>query len=367
MSQRRALFVAGGTGGHLYPAVAVARELVKASSGEPFEVRFAVRRGDLGHEILEKEGFQVIPLEGQGMPRTMSFAWLSFASKVLRGFWQADRAIQSFAPHVVVGMGGYLSFPVLVAAKRRGLPALIHEQNVVPGVANRLLSRWVDSVAVSFEASVKRFPAGKTWISGLPVREEIGRVEPRDGRARLGLAPDRFTFLVFGGSLGAQRLNQSLLEVWPEMPAADRWQVVHITGAKDFERVRKRYSNLGVTACVLPYCHRMADAYAAADFVICRAGASTIAELLVSGRRALLVPFPFASADHQLYNAQVLKERGQAEILQERQWTTESVRRILANALSAPAPKAASPPANDAAVRLSAAIRRGVAGSFKQL
>src|SRR5258708_4689 len=160
-----ALIVAGGTGGHLYPGIAAARAVVKR---EGWEVIFAVRKGDLGKDLLEREGFQIIELPGQGLPRRLSTKAFTFPIALVAGFAQAWMAVRRIQPDIVIGMGGYLSFPVLLVARLQGVPTLIHEQNVYPGLANRFSSRWVRSVAVSFPESKKYFPAGNVWFSGFP-------------------------------------------------------------------------------------------------------------------------------------------------------------------------------------------------------
>jgi UDP-N-acetylglucosamine--N-acetylmuramyl-(pentapeptide) pyrophosphoryl-undecaprenol N-acetylglucosamine transferase len=307
------VIVAGGTGGHLYPGIATARAIVK---NKEWSVVFFVRKGDLGQELLEREGFQIIPIPGQGWPRKLSLKMLSFPFKTIAGFLQARSALERIQPQIVVGMGGYLSFPVLLAAHMRGVPTLIHEQNVFPGKANRLLGRWVDSIAVSFPESEKTFPSGKVWTSGLPIRPDIGTVETAQALKHFHLAEDRLTFLIFGGSLGARRINAAAIGAWPMLSDLSReFQVIHVTGASEFLDIQKAYQKLSVDVRVMPYCHEMAAALAAADYVICRAGASTIAELSTAQKPALLVPFPFASENHQLYNAEVLVNRGVADLI----------------------------------------------------
>lgn len=311
--------VAGGTGGHLYPGIAVARELSRAA-----HVRFIVRRGDLGKAILSREHFDVVEITGQGMPRNLSIKLLSFPFSVLRGFLDTARLIRKERPSMVVGMGGYLSFPVLLVAKCRGIPTLIHEQNVYPGLANRLLGRWVDSVSISFASSSRYFPAKRVWHAGLPIRSEIGTVEKVGARKRLGLDESRWTLLVFGGSLGAHHLNEIVMETWSRVSDwRDSIQVLHITGPKDYEALAARYRELPFKSVVLPYVHMMQDAYAASDVVVCRAGASTITELSSVGRPAVLIPYPYASNQHQLFNARLLEEEGAAVVIEESQLTAE--------------------------------------------
>lgn len=313
-ASRTALIVAAGTGGHLYPGIAAAKAIV--SRGPGWKVIFVVRRGDMGKTLLEREGFDVLELSGQGLPRALSWKTLLFPWRVLEGFVQAWSALGRIQPQVVLGMGGYLSFPVLLAARLKGIKTLIHEQNVLAGLSNRVLSKLVDSVAVSFAESRGKVGQSGVWVSGLPIRPEIGKVDPGEARQHWGFDEDRMTFLIFGGSLGAQRINRSVVGAWEELASkADQFQVLHVTGEKDFETVKALYARLPVKANLLPYCHDMASAYAVADLVICRAGASTIAELLVTQRPAILVPYPFASENHQFYNAGVLARRGAAEVI----------------------------------------------------
>ncbi len=301
----RFVIVAGGTGGHLYPGIALARALVG------HEVVFMVRRGDLGKAILEKEGFPVHEISGQGFPRSLGVTLLSFPFRFILGTLQALLFFLRHRPDGVVGMGGYLSVPAVLLARLLMMKSLIHEQNVVPGLANRLLGHVASSVAVSFEESLGAFPRTKTWVAGLPIRSEMGQVDRTSGRRCFGLELETTTYLVFGGSLGAQKLNTVVIEAWNDLLRKGvKFQVLHVTGGTDYKRVEQLYQNLPCVAHILPYCHEMASAYAACDLVICRAGASTIAELLVAKRPALLVPYPFATDDHQVRNAKVLVDAG---------------------------------------------------------
>jgi UDP-N-acetylglucosamine--N-acetylmuramyl-(pentapeptide) pyrophosphoryl-undecaprenol N-acetylglucosamine transferase len=322
------LIVAGGTGGHLYPGIAVARAL----SGH--EVRFVVRRGDLGRDILTKEGFKVEEISGQGLPRSFSLKILTFPFNFLHGWGEARRLVDEFRPACVLAMGGYLSVPVVMQARHFGIRTLLHEQNVYPGLANRLLSRWADAVAVSFPASVSYFKGENVWVSGLPIRPDIGHISPADGCKRFNLELDVPTYLVFGGSLGAQRINTLAVSSWELLLKQDRkFQVIHITGTKDYERTEMRYRSLGMTARVLPYCHEMAYAYAAARSVLCRSGASTVAELMAARRPALLVPYPHASNNHQLYNAQIIEKAGWGRVVLDPELTATGIADYLSSTL----------------------------------
>lgn len=320
----RVMIVAGGTGGHLYPGIALARSLTA------HEVLFIVRRGDLGRDILQKEGIAVQEIEGQGLPRSLSLRWFTFPFKFIKGWGEARNALQQFKPDRVVGMGGYLSFSVILNAHFMGIRTMLHEQNVYPGLANRLLSWWADSVAVSFPTSLGSFNGRKVWISGLPVRPEIGEANAVSARHDLGLTDGSPVILIFGGSLGAKRLNTLTTEAFAELSKRNhRFQIFHIAGPKEFDRVAALYKDYGLSATVVPYCHDMSKAYAAADAVVCRAGASTIAELSVVQRPALLIPYPYASNNHQLHNAQLIAKTGQAKVVLEKDLTPEAIAEFL--------------------------------------
>jgi len=338
------LIAAGGTGGHLYPGLAVARAL----SGH--DILFVVRRGDLGRDILKKEGFAVEEISGQGLPRSLSPKLFTFPFVFIQGWLDTWSLLKRYRPDRVLGMGGYLSVPVVMTAHALGIRTMLHEQNVFPGLANRLLSRWADSVAISFPASQPYFKGKNVWVSGLPIRREIGRIDKTAARASLGLTKDLTTFLVFGGSLGAAKLNSTVVDAWPLLIQKNiPFQVLHVTGAKDFDRVRKLYEGLQICAQVLPYCHQMAEAYAAADAVICRAGASTIAELQAAKRPALLIPYPYASNNHQLYNAQVLEKRGQAKVISDQALTPMAIADFLFSKAAESTTISQPPEAGDAA------------------
>ena len=335
-SSSLAIIVAGGTGGHMYPAVAIARELLRHAAPS-FEVLFVVREGDIGRDILRREQFSVAELPGQGMPRGASPAWLTFPWKIVMGFFGALPFIRQTKPRIVLGMGGYLTFPVLLAARVCGVRCMIHEQNVFPGLANRVAAHFANSVAVSFDESRPYFPSGKTWVSGLPVRQMIGTLTRQAGRAAFLLQEDPFTFLVFGGSQGAHRLNVMMLEVWRMLTGLIQgFQVIHITGENDADYLKNAYRGFSFRSAVMPYCHQMAEAYAASDVVVCRAGASTVAELISARKPAVFVPYPFASNDHQTFNAQVLSKRGLAHLIPERDLSPEIMAKTLAPYLASP-------------------------------
>jgi UDP-N-acetylglucosamine--N-acetylmuramyl-(pentapeptide) pyrophosphoryl-undecaprenol N-acetylglucosamine transferase len=221
--------------------------------------------------------------------------------------------LRGFSAGVVLGVGGYASFPAVLAACLLRIPTVIHEQNAYPGLANRWLGRVVSAVALSFQGAEVFFPRGRASVTGNPVRAEIRPGAPGPARRRWDLSPERFTVLIFGGSQGAHRLNGAALEALPRLlDVRDRIQFLHATGTQDLPQVRAAYAQGGFRARIEPFLEDMGTAYAAADFVIARAGASTIFELAAVGKPALLVPYPHAANDHQRLNAEAMLRAGGA-------------------------------------------------------
>jgi UDP-N-acetylglucosamine--N-acetylmuramyl-(pentapeptide) pyrophosphoryl-undecaprenol N-acetylglucosamine transferase len=253
-------------------------------------------------------GLRVHQVKGKGW-RGQLTALLHLPSAVR----QAARIVRACGAQVVLGVGGYASFPTVLAARLLRIPAVIHEQNAYPGLANRWLGRMASAVALSFEAAAPFFPAGRVTVTGNPVRPEIRPGDAGEARRRLQLAPGRFTILIFGGSQGAHRINVGVAEALPRL-AGQRGhiQFLHGTGERDLVRVRQAYEEGGFQARVEAFFQDMAMAYAAADFIIARAGAGTIFELAAVGKPALLVPYPHAANDHQRLNAEVMVRAGAA-------------------------------------------------------
>jgi len=294
----------GGTGGHLFPALAVSAALLArrpearvlfVGASEGVEATILPR---LGHAF---RGLRVHQVKGRGWQAKLA-ALLALPSAVR----QAARLLRESGARVVLGVGGYASVPTVLAARLLRIPAVIHEQNAYPGLANRCLARMASAVAVSFEAAAGFFPAGRVAVTGNPVRHEIRPGDAAEARRKLTLAPERFTVLTFGGSQGAHRLNLGVVEALPRLTAQRaKIQFLHATGERDLARVRQAYEEGGFPARVEAFFQDMAVAYAAADFVIARAGAGTIFELAAVGKPALLVPYPYAANDHQRLNAEV--------------------------------------------------------------
>jgi len=332
----RTVITGGGTGGHLFPALAVGECLLARRPEAP--VLFVGARGGVEATLLPRlgrdfRGLEVSQVKGKGRVRQLRA--LLGLPRIVR---EASGLLGEFRADVVLGVGGYASFPTVVAAALRGIPRVIHEQNAIPGLANRWLGRLASAVAVSFEASADSFRGRRVAVTGNPVRASIRPGDSRAARRRLALAEERFTVLVFGGSQGAHRLNAAAMEALPELGSArERIQFVHATGEKDLAAVREAYLRHRVRAHVAPFFEEMATAYQAADVAVGRAGAGTLFELAAMGLPALLVPYPFAANDHQRANAEAWAAAGAAWTLPDGACDGRRVAARLAESLAEPA------------------------------
>jgi UDP-N-acetylglucosamine--N-acetylmuramyl-(pentapeptide) pyrophosphoryl-undecaprenol N-acetylglucosamine transferase len=325
----RAIITGGGTGGHLFPGIALATALQEQPGG--CEILFIGTKRQLDQETLAEYAFQqtsvsCMGLKGKGLIyRLKSVASLPFA--VL----EAALIIRKFQPDLVVGVGGYVTGPVLLAARLLGVATSIHEQNSVPGLANRMIARFVDRIFVSIPCAA--FPEQKTLLTGNPVREAIldAARQQRQG------AHEKPTLLVLGGSLGAHRVNELMVESMAllQKQHPGMLHVIHQTGRQDEVMVRQGYEKNGVSAEVAPFFTDMAALYTQADFVVARAGATTLAELAVMGLPALLIPYPYAADDHQAKNGDYYVQGGGAEMYREEKldapFLEERIKQLLAD------------------------------------
>ena len=309
----RVAIAGGGSGGHLYPGLALAEELQKNFGAE---IMFMGSEKGLESRVVPKEGYQITFLPSEGVTGKPVFKKLRAAIKLMRSVIGARRFFGSFEPDIVVGTGGYVSAGPVLSARLLSIPVLIMEQNVVPGAANRLLAWISDAVATTYMESTRHFPKGKTYLTGNPVRSGILSARRAASFGLFGLAPEGlFTVLVFGGSSGAASINRAVSEGLAGLEdLREKVQFLHQCGRADYDAVREAYRRRGFKAMVAPFIYQMAEAYAAADMVISRAGATTLAELTALGKPAVLVPYPHAGA-HQEWNARKLAELGAARII----------------------------------------------------
>ena len=303
---KRVVIAAGGTGGHFYPGLVLA-DTLRARGWEPL---LLVRAGDPALAVLESKGIAAVEVDLKGLPRRPSLDLLRFPGKVVGAFVLVNRILRSFGPQAVVGMGGYLTFPALAAAAKRGIPRALHESNAVLGLANRM------SLAFGAELfwGLPRQDGDGGTLTGTPIRPALWTaLDAAAARRALGLDAAA-TVLVFGGSQGARALNRL---VPAALAKAKTPQVLHLSGPKEAAEVEAAYKTAGLKATVLPYLEAMEQAYAAADVVICRSGASTLAELAAQRKRSVLIPFPHAAGNHQEINARVFERLGAAKVVLE--------------------------------------------------
>ena len=308
----RILIATGGTGGHIYPALVTARALRVRGC----EVVFIGMFGAAGEKIKD-EGFDHIAIAAQGFVSRGLLQKISAMGAMATALVRCVASVRRVRPDAVLGFGGYSSFPTVLAALLCRVPAMLHEQNAMPGQANKFLGRFVRRVALGFKDAGGCFSPGKTVWTGNPLRPFDVSLTRDAACGRLGLDPLKSTVLIFGGSQGSRAINGHVAEALSDVPDGIDLQVIHITGKNDFSRVKDRYQALGVKAMVREYMEHIELAYAAADLVVGRAGAGTVTELGLLGVPAVLIPYPGAR-DHQKYNARVLERLGTASIIEEK-------------------------------------------------
>jgi UDP-N-acetylglucosamine--N-acetylmuramyl-(pentapeptide) pyrophosphoryl-undecaprenol N-acetylglucosamine transferase len=325
--QLRVVIAGGGTGGHLYPGIAVAREFVARQPDA--RVSFAGTAKGIESRVVPREGFALDLIRSGGLKGKSLGDQLRGAMLVPVGLIDAWRILSTRRPHLVIGVGGYSSGPVVLVAALRGVPTMVLEQNAVPGLTNRLLAHVVRRAAVTFE-STQAFFGSKAFVSGNPVRPEFWDA----ARAALETSTDAAItrVLVFGGSQGAHAINLAMVEAAPELAASpSHLCVTHQTGDRDVEMVRAAYRQAGLEAIVEPFFYDMSRQLGQADVIVCRAGATTLAEITAAGKAAILIPLPTATDHHQRTNAEALTAKGAADMLLQQDATGHALaQRILA-------------------------------------
>ena len=309
----------GGTGGHLYPGIAVARELLRRAPDAV--VTFAGTARGIESRVVPREGFQLDVIRSAGLKGMSPAALVRGLALLPLGGLDAWRILSTRRPDLVIGVGGYSSGPVVLAAAARRIPTMVLEQNAVPGFTNRTLARVVSAAAVTFDSTVTFF-GRRGFVSGNPIRQEFFAADGGDQAAspRDGAAGPRI--LIFGGSQGAHAINVAMVEAAARLAARGGGMVItHQTGERDLERVRDGYRQAGLAARVEPFLYEMDREMKSADVVVCRAGATTIAELTAAGKAAVLIPLPTAADDHQRRNAEVLARAGAAELIEQKDLT----------------------------------------------
>ena len=322
----RILLAGGGTGGHIYPALAIAERLKNLHP--ECEILYVGTEKGLENRIVPQRGipFQTIAVEG--LPRKLSPALVKAMGRAAGGCLEARKIVKQFRPDLVIGTGGYVCGPVVLAARMAGIPAMIHEQNAFPGVTNKILARFANQIMVNFQASEKYFVhKERICVTGLPVRQEVLNTKKQDGLAYFGFSADKTTLLVSGGSRGARSLNRAMAAAYPDLLQHEDLQILHLTGAADYEDTLKAISEKKIVLAdypqlqIKPYLDEMQYGLAAADFCVGRAGATFLAEITACGLPGILIPYPYAAENHQEYNAKALVDQQAAVMILDKDLT----------------------------------------------
>ncbi|MBN2407243.1 MAG: undecaprenyldiphospho-muramoylpentapeptide beta-N-acetylglucosaminyltransferase [Elusimicrobia bacterium] len=309
--KKNVLLVIGGTGGHIYPGIALAQKLTEIH--RDISMNIIVDKRPLASQILREKGFLVHRITSAPLPRKKFWNIIQFILRIIKGFIQSVILLRKIKPSVIVAFGAYISVPVVLAAQLMNIPVILHEQNYFPGLANKFLTFAANRIAVSFRDSEKYFPEDKMVFTGNPIREEIFKIDRKKGLDYFGFEDERITVLIFGGSLGSESINQSILGILPYLEGfRDRIQIIHICGDKDTDRIVAEYRKEGLKARIYKYLKNMEYAYSVADVIIARAGATTVAELIALNIPSILIPYPEASSQHQIFNIKELSKIGGA-------------------------------------------------------
>ncbi|MBF0336378.1 MAG: undecaprenyldiphospho-muramoylpentapeptide beta-N-acetylglucosaminyltransferase [Nitrospirae bacterium] len=322
----KVVIAGGGTGGHLYPAIAIAEEIKKKMPQA--DILFMGTDRGIETRVLPLEKYYVKLLRTEGFVGVSLSKKIWALFKLIVAFFDAVSFLRGVRPSVVIGTGGYASFVPVAAAALLSIPIVIHEQNSIPGLANKLLSKVADKVCITYESSLDYLPKDKAIITGNPVREKILKATRTQGLEMFSLRGDLLTVLIFGGSAGARAINKAVMETLPLLNNyRDKIQFLHQTGNADYELVRGAYQSNGFSGTVAPFIFNMPEAYACCDMLISRAGATTLAEITTIGIPAILIPYPYAAGAHQEANAARLSSSTAAIMIREPELDSESLAR----------------------------------------
>src|SRR6201988_4776884 len=326
----KVMIAAGGTGGHIYPGIAVAQEIMRRDASS--KVHFVGTARGLETRLVPQAGFELSLIESAGLKNVSRAARVKGIAILPKSFFSARRLMREFQPDVVVGAGGYVSGPVVLTAALTNRPTLVMESNALPGWTNRVLARFVNRAAVSFEQALPYF-RGKAVVTGNPVRREFFEI-PAKRREQ-----SKLSLLVFGGSQGARAINEAMVAALPGLKALPvELRIKHQTGPADFEKVKAGYTAAGwnENAEVVSYIDNMMNDFAEADLVICRAGATTTAELIAAGKASIMIPFPYAADDHQRKNAEALQAAGAGRMIVQQELSGERLGKEINALVQAP-------------------------------
>jgi UDP-N-acetylglucosamine--N-acetylmuramyl-(pentapeptide) pyrophosphoryl-undecaprenol N-acetylglucosamine transferase len=355
ISQKEALRIViagGGTGGHLFPGLAIAQEFVTRNNSN--RVVFVSTGNPLERSVLSQTDFKLKTITAEGIKGRGLWNQAKSAVKIPKGMIESIRILKDYKPDLIIGLGSYSAGPVMLSAWLLGTKMALHEQNILPGITNRILSRFADRIYVSFKDTKTRFDPDKTRLTGNPVRRELLNQRANDEAS----GSKSFCVLIIGGSQGAHSINMTVIEALSHLTKKESLYFVHQTGTADEQIVKEAYRRLDIPATVQSFFRQMAPLYKQADLIICRAGATTVAEVTALGKAVIFIPFPFAADDHQALNADTLAREGAAEMILEKDLNARVLSQKIEyyashpQALSAMATKAAQLGHPDAAKRI---------------
>jgi UDP-N-acetylglucosamine--N-acetylmuramyl-(pentapeptide) pyrophosphoryl-undecaprenol N-acetylglucosamine transferase len=309
----RIVIAGGGTGGHLFPGIAIAEEFLKRD--DQAKIIFIGTKKGIESKLLGQLGYELREIDIEGVSGRGGKALVRGAYQIPLSMLQSGRILKQFRPNIVIGVGGYASGPAVLAAHFMRMPTAIAEQNAIPGITNRILGNFADKIFVTYAQTQTYFPQTKVILSGNPVRAAFVVERSKEKEKK-----DYWQLLVFGGSQGAEAINKSIIDILPQLQSMkNKVHVLHQTGSRQAEEMKRAYEQFGIQAKVTPFIVDMAGAYADANLIICRAGATSLAEITAAGKAAILIPYPWAANDHQSKNAQALASEGAAILIPERE------------------------------------------------
>jgi UDP-N-acetylglucosamine--N-acetylmuramyl-(pentapeptide) pyrophosphoryl-undecaprenol N-acetylglucosamine transferase len=330
----KVIIAGGGTGGHLFPGIALATHITKKYPSS--KVIFVGTEKGLEAKVIPNLGYELKLISASGFVGKSINEKVKSLLKLLKSISECKSIISSFLPDIVFGVGGYASLPMVFTATLKKIPSIIIEQNTVPGLANKILGKFVDAIAITYSETMDYFPKEKVYLTGTPIRNDVLSGVREKALRIFNLEDGKMNLLIFGGSLGARKINKAVTEGLNYLfHLKDKIQIIHQTGEMDYEWVEREYKKHSFRATVLPFIYDMAEAYALADLIICRAGASTVAEITALGKASILIPYPYAAYNHQEINARRLYSRGACEMILDKDLNgriiSEKINRIITN------------------------------------
>ena len=333
----RIIIAGGGTGGHIYPAIGIAKELQLLDPN--IDIVFIGGATQLESKIVPQNGFQFLPISVVGFPRKLTLKWFSVMTKLFLGIVKSLQILAELQPNAVVGTGGYVSGPVLVAAWIHRIPSFLQEQNASPGITNRIAGTWVRMAYLALETAVSYFPSGAVMLTGNPIRRSISTVKRSLGNyGKFGLDPDLKTVFVMGGSQGATAINSLIIDALGYLECHNQnFQLIHQTGEQDLQVVMNKYDESSVKSLIKPYFDRIEEIYSIVDLMVCRSGGMTVSEITACGIPSIFIPLPSAVGNDQLANAKMIASKGAGIVLDQFKIDGKTLANYIINIVTDPA------------------------------